>query len=965
MGLLTNQRRFMGDTGYIIITKKTNPKLLKIMHEHHLANSPNYMTIYEARNVVNEKFTHPYIFKDTDIETFDEFKYFTNVTKISKDVFSGCEYLSSITFPESITSIESAAFENCSNLISVTLPDKLEHIEANTFSGCSKLTMSSFPDSIIDIGEHAFEGCINLDLQSLSSNLISINNSAFAGCTKLTLSGGLSDKLTNIGEHAFENCESLILGSLPSKLTTINNYVFNGCTNLKLDALPENLSSIGEYAFENCVNMTLSNLPDKLVNIYQYAFKSCTSALISSLPNTLKKIGEGAFQKCESMIIDTFPNNYSLNKVEPYVFDQCTNISISTLPDSVKVIDHHAFSSSGVAIASFSDRLKTIGDYAFENCENIYDVEFSNSIWSIGSGAFQNCKNLNTTALPTDNSNFKKIQPYTFQGCSALTLGTLPGTIEFIENYAFAESGVTFSEFSDSLKEIAMYSFQGCSGLGSLTFPKSLYNIAEHAFQKCENLKISALPKNKDYWEVKDYSFEGCTNLGLPEIKENIYIIGDYAFKDSGIAIEKTPGTVGYIGINAFSGCKNITKLEVCRNNEGSGHNRVSYAAYDKIIQHLRNNKHTVGLYAGYNSEHIFNIDKSEDMFGAKNAEVRDISYKIAHNAGDNWVVPDYDNSYVYMSIYIESGAFEDCTSLTKIQFGDDNNALNYRHYISENLCNGCTSLNEIFKLPCSQIDTIDNKNVECCIGPGAFEGCGSLSITTKAPGKDNNGKLFYMPNNITIIENNAFKGCENLILNSLPSRLTKIGDYAFANACNDVVVSDNDKFKNGAFYNLFKDNKVLTSIGNNAFEGCINISTINIWDSIESIGEFAFNECNGVTNLILSAPIDANNPQPNNLSSVGQWAFANMGICSTINTYIPWNSDHNWIIKGGNSGIFSMTGETNDSVSNELNLYDKAIPSNYTYPKIVSHYDDPNKCWYDLFHTTNEEAQIFTIKTP
>ena len=52
-------------------------------------------------------------FSNTAISEFNEFKYFTQVSVITPELFAGCKYLQSITLPESISLIYSGAFRNC------------------------------------------------------------------------------------------------------------------------------------------------------------------------------------------------------------------------------------------------------------------------------------------------------------------------------------------------------------------------------------------------------------------------------------------------------------------------------------------------------------------------------------------------------------------------------------------------------------------------------------------------------------------------------------------------------------------------------------------------------------------------------------------------------------------------------------------------------------------------------------
>lgn len=79
------------------------------------------------------------------------------------------------------------------------------------------------------------------------------------------------------------------------------------------------------------------------------------------------------------------------------------------------------------------------------------------------------------------------------------------------------------------------------------------------------------------------------------------------------------------------------------------------------------------------------------------------------------------------------------------------------------------------------------------------------------------NGKLLtklVIPDDVTVINDYAFRGIEGLVTVTIPNQVTSIGD--------------------GAFY------------------GCDNLVTVNMGDGVTSIGEFAFSQCDALKNLNL-----------------------------------------------------------------------------------------------------------------
>lgn len=94
------------------------------------------------------------------ITSFDELQYFTGLSYIGYQAFYGCQYLSSVTMPNSVTSIGDEAFFRCSSLTSIEIPNTVTYIGNSTFANCSGLTSVNIPNSVTTIGYSTFSGCI-------------------------------------------------------------------------------------------------------------------------------------------------------------------------------------------------------------------------------------------------------------------------------------------------------------------------------------------------------------------------------------------------------------------------------------------------------------------------------------------------------------------------------------------------------------------------------------------------------------------------------------------------------------------------------------------------------------------------------------------------------------------------------------------------------------------------------------
>lgn len=135
-----------------------------------------------------------------------------DVTSIWDEVFSNCNSLTSVSFPN-CTSIGKYAVANCNSLIMVDFP-LVTTIGHEVFEGCTSLTTVNFPNAT-RIGECAFISCGSLTTINLPLVTI-IDNDAFNNCAALT-TVELSS-CTSIGQRAFNNC------------TSLTNITFNGTT---------------------------------------------------------------------------------------------------------------------------------------------------------------------------------------------------------------------------------------------------------------------------------------------------------------------------------------------------------------------------------------------------------------------------------------------------------------------------------------------------------------------------------------------------------------------------------------------------------------------------------------------------------------------------------------------------------------------------------------------------------------
>ena len=217
----------------------------------------------------------------------------------------------------------------------------------------------------------------------------------------------------------------------------------------------------------------------------------------------------------------------------------------------------------------------------------------------------------------------------------------------------------------------------------------------------------------------------------------------------------------------------------------------------------------------------------------------------------------------------------------------------------------------------CSGLVGVDIPNSVTSIDENAFYGCRSLTN-------------IVISNSVTSIGENAFNGCDVLTSVAIGSGVTSIGDNAFGycgsltnitidsnnntydsrDNCNAIIETSTNTLLRGCQNTVFPNS--VTSIGNGAFNGCSNLTSIAIPNSVTSIGEGAFWGCSNLTSITI----------PNSVTSIGRSAFY---YCTSLTSIGSVGSGASVEIP---SGVTSISESLFDSCSNLTSI---DIPNSVT----------------------------------
>ena len=367
--------------------------------------------------------------------------------------------------------------------------------------------------------------------------------------------------------------------------------------------------------------------------------------------------------------------------------------------------------------------VKVIGDWAFENCKSLTNINIPNSVTTIGEHAFSDCYSLTSINIP---NSVTTIGDGAFEYCVSLTSITIPNSVVTIIGNPFQDwHGNLYNEskafiyedhvlFNKNKTILIAYIAKGTN----YTIPNSVTTIGDSAFWDCDSLTSINIPNSVT--TIGKGAFSGCDSLTSINIPNSVTTIGDYAFSDCGsLTSINIPNSVTTIGKWAFSGCISLTSINIPNSVTTIGEHAFS-DCYSLTSINIPNSVTTIGKSAFRLCKSITSINIPNSVTTIGDEAFRDCASLTNIN------IPNSVTT-------IENWAFGGCASLTNI-----------------NIPNSVTTIGRSAFMGCKSITNINIPNSVTTIGKWAFSGC--ISLTS-----------INIPNSVTTIGYGAFEKCENL----------------------------------------------------------------------------------------------------------------------------------------------------------------------------------------------------------
>jgi hypothetical protein len=584
----------------------------------------------------------------------------------------------------------------------------------------------------------------------------------------------------------------------------------------------------------------------------------------------VEKIDQAAFKNCANLSKVNFEDATALTEIGVEAFENDAKIESLAFPAKLEKIGNFAFNANpalyvdGGALATLdfskAAELKEIGTNAFNNQPNllVLDLDGATSLTTVANDAFPKNEYTTVKTSGTKLAGLDSDGNY-YDNFSGTPLA--PFSKNNILAKAYNQDGSFTITLPAGYEEVVANQFQGWTALKSISLPKAVKKIGAFAFQ---GSGLEAIKIRENVTEIGNDAFESCVALGSINFSEatSLKKIGNSAFANcyaedaegnaiSGLTAVAIPGAVTTIDPYAFAGCKSLADADFSQAAELKSIGASAFAATAMTTIDLSACPKLAILEANaFPGNAYTSVKLSGTILDDTNFQNFDFSGATATLA--ELTLPGGIDGVGGIT-YIPSNWFGE----TKYQYTDAEG----------------THL-----MPFSALKSLSLPKTVKEIKSFAFQGSGLTA--------------FKVRENVEIINNYAFEGCEDLatVNFSEATALRVIGKYAFSAAgVKEVAIPANadDKpltINEGAFADsklksfsakswegdladkLFQNTKLtgivipaaITGIGAYAFDGCKKLETVTFkhaakTDKLNFIDDYAFRNCEVLAALDLS----------------------------------------------------------------------------------------------------------------
>lgn len=454
------------------------------------------------------------------------------------------------------------------------------------------------------------------------------------------------------------------------------------------------------------------------------------------------------------------------------------------------------------------------------------------------------------------------------------------------------------SEYNDKpVTAIGNMAFAGANGgtlIESVIIPNGVTTIDAAAFADCVSLKKVSIPDSVIH--VDEDAFRNCSELEYNEYANALYLGNEnnpyivfVRAKNTEITDCTIHSNTKFIQFAAFSGCSSLDNLILPDGLLGIGSHAFSYC-HSLTAVTIPENVAFIGIEVFLNCSNLEKITISPNIeeipLGMlySCAQLADIVFNGTIEQWNNiYKGPKWNHHTGYYIVYCTDGTIsKNDVVVSSLEFTLNDDGKSYSvtglgaytggDVVIPSECSGkpVTMIADEAFCDCRNLISVTIPNSVTCIGDYAFCNCTSLTSV-------------QIPDSVTNIGVYAFGSCGSLKNITLPNGITTISDFMFINChkltsitlSNTITSIGEDAFTCSGLTSITIPNSVI-SIGPFAFSHCSSLTNVTIGDSVTIIDYWAFADCTSLTSVNI----------PNSVTTIGHRAFSN---CSSLtNITIP-----------------------------------------------------------------------------
>ncbi|MDE7405982.1 MAG: leucine-rich repeat protein [Clostridiales bacterium] len=460
------------------------------------------------------------------------------------------------------------------------------------------------PKNLKYLGDYAFSGGVFTS---------STSNEQYVLSTEITTVTFAESSIKHVGKGAFAYNPSITAVDF-GNLESISESMFANCAwttksifaqtanGIKSITIPDTINTIGSKAFMGDYLLSTVVLPAGLKEIADNAFNG-TAITSIELPDSVKRIGMGAFENSKLQSV-TLPTATTVIGNRAFADTPLTEVSYKSGKGAVKTIGNGAFRNCEQLITAEFPYAEAIGNNAFAGCKALTQIDLS-SVLTVGVAAFADCEALGAIVM----NNVETVGERAFAGAQNVTAVTMP-KVQKIGAEAFSGTAITTIELPECFKTAEDKAFYGANALTSITVDdkntayKSLDGGVLYSVNDKGKYSLVSYPAGKT--DKTDYTVYSHT------IKLNAY-----AFNGNKTLQSVTlPVYMQVIGLSAMSGMDSLTSLTI---NAVSAPMLESYAymVYPEIDDANKGDSEASGDVAGDDDVENDNeiVDRNDGQF--------------------------------------------------------------------------------------------------------------------------------------------------------------------------------------------------------------------------------------------------------------------------------------------------------------------------------------------------------------